>query len=45
MGDCSLTCAFPWVAVRGTSTFGGGIAGYVPAVRGYNDALVGTKEK
>ena len=26
MGDCSLTCAFPWEAVTGTSTFGGGIA-------------------
>ena len=26
MGGCSLTCAFPWEAVTGTSTFGGGIA-------------------
>jgi hypothetical protein len=25
MGDCSLTSAFPWEAVTGTSTFGGGI--------------------
>lgn len=26
MGGCSLTCAFPWEAVTGTSTFGDGIA-------------------
>lgn len=25
MGGCSPTCAFPWEAVTGTSTFGGGI--------------------